>query len=96
MSKLFVNVLILFLIQFFKQLFQEYYQSEIDSIQMSTVALSGLIWAQTFCKGRDFPRVDVGMKLAHSQFKNEQKLPKIVYIIPNFLVLHFGENFMKV
>ena len=33
---------------------------------------------------------------APSQFKNEQKLPKMVYIIPNFLVLHFGENFMKI
>ena len=32
---------------------------------------------------------------ATSQFKNEQKIPKTVYIIPNFLVLHFGENFMK-
>ena len=31
-----------------------------------------------------------------TQFKNEQKLPKRVYIIPNFLVLHFGENFMKI
>ena len=30
-----------------------------------------------------------------TQLKNEQKLPKMVYIIPNFLVLHFGENFMK-
>ena len=28
--------------------------------------------------------------------KKEHKLPKIVYIIPNFLVLHFGENFMKI
>ena len=25
-----------------------------------------------------------------------QKLPKMVYLIPNFLVLHFGENFMKI
>ena len=33
---------------------------------------------------------------APSQFKNEQKLPKMVYIIPNFLVLHFGENLMKI
>ena len=32
---------------------------------------------------------------APSQFKNEQKLPKMVYIIPNFLVLQFDENFMK-
>ena len=28
--------------------------------------------------------------------KNEQKLSKMVFIIPNFLVLHFGENFMKI
>ena len=31
-----------------------------------------------------------------SKFKNEQKLPKMVYIIPNFLGLHVGENFMKI
>ena len=37
-----------------------------------------------------------GRILAPSQFKNEQKLPKIVYIIPNFLVLHFGEIIMKI
>ena len=30
------------------------------------------------------------------QFKNEHKLPKMVYIIPNFLVLNFGYNFMKI
>ena len=41
----------------------------------------GLIWGQIS---------------APSQFRNEQKLPKMVYIIPNFLVLHFGENFMKI
>ena len=28
--------------------------------------------------------------------KYVQKLLKMVYIIPNFLVLHFGENFMKI
>ena len=28
--------------------------------------------------------------------QNEQKLPKMVYIIPKVLVLHFGENFMKI
>ena len=37
-----------------------------------------------------------GRILAPSKFKNEQKLPKMVYIIPNFLVLHFGEKFMKI
>ena len=31
-----------------------------------------------------------------SQFKNEQKLHKMVYIILNVLVLHFVENFMKI
>ena len=34
--------------------------------------------------------------LPSSQFKNEQKLPKMVYIIPNFLVIHFGENLLKI
>ena len=37
-----------------------------------------------------------GFSLAPSQLKKEQKLPKMVYIIPNFLVLHFGENFMEI
>ena len=36
---------------------------------------------------------NLGRNMAHSQLKNEQKqLPKMVYIIPNFLVLHFDEN----
>ena len=33
--------------------------------------------------------------LAPFQFK-KAKLSKMVYIIPNYLVLHFGENFMKI
>ena len=33
---------------------------------------------------------------AFSQLRNKQKLPKMVDIIPNFLVLHFGEHFMKI
>ena len=37
-----------------------------------------------------------GRILAPSQFKNEQKLPKMVYIILNFLVLHFGGYYMKI
>ena len=46
---------------------------------------------------RDFPRPDLGPNIGpSSQFKNEQKLPKMVYIIPNFLVLHFDENFTKI
>ena len=45
---------------------------------------------------RDFHKPIWGRKTAPSQFKKEQKLPKILYIIPNFLVLHFGENFVKI
>ena len=37
-----------------------------------------------------------GRTSAPSQLKNEQKLHKMVYIFPNYLVLHFGENFMKI
>ena len=33
---------------------------------------------------------------APTQFEIEQKLPKMMYSIPNFLVLYFGENFMKI
>ena len=40
-----------------------------------------LIWGPNICP---FP------------IKNEQKLPKMAYIIPNFLVLNFGENFIKI
>ena len=40
----------------------------------------GLIWGGT---------------VAPPHFKNKQTLPKIAYIIPNFFVLHSGENFMK-
>ena len=38
----------------------------------------------------DFPRPDLG------QLKNEQTLPKMVLIIPNFFVLHSDVNFMKI
>ena len=37
-----------------------------------------------------------GQITAPSQFKNEQKLPKMIYIIHFFLALHFGVNFMKI
>ena len=37
-----------------------------------------------------------GRMSALTHLKNEQKLPKMAYIIPNFLVLHFGEIFMKI
>ena len=43
---------------------------------------------------RDFPKPDF---LGPYQFKNKQKLHKMVYTIPNLLdVLYFGENFMKI
>ena len=45
---------------------------------------------------RDFPKPDLGPNIAPSQLKYEQKLPKMLYIILNFLVLHFGKNFMKI
>ena len=52
---------------------------------------------RTFKKlGKGFPRPDLGPNIGPFPIKNEQKLPKIVNIIPNFLVLHFGENFMKI
>ena len=54
----------------------------------------------------DFPRPDLGpnnflgliwgANIGPFQLKNEQKLSKMVYVIPNFLVLHFGDNFMKI
>ena len=47
---------------------------------------------------QEFPRPDLGgggIK-APFQFKNEQKLPKMVFIIPNFLVLHFGKIFTRI
>ena len=37
-----------------------------------------------------------GQISASFQFKNEQNLSKMMYIIPNFFVLHFGEKFMKI
>ena len=47
-----------------------------------TGIILGLIWGPIYS--------------APFQFKNEQKLHKMVYIIPIFLVLHFGEKFMKI
>ena len=42
---------------------------------------------------RDFPRPDLGPNIGLFSTK---KWVKVVFIIPNFLVLHFGENFMKI
>ena len=36
-------------------------------------------------KARDFPRPDLGPNIGPFPIKNEQKLLKMVYIIPNFL-----------
>ena len=41
-----------------------------------------------------FPRLDLGPN--NGPFPIKKKLPKMVYIIPNFLVLHFDENFTKI
>ena len=49
-----------------------------------------------YLKAGIFPDLIWGRISTPSQLKNEQKLPKMVIIIPNFLVLHFGENFMKI
>ena len=38
----------------------------------------------------------MGPNIGPLPIQNEQKLPKMVYIIPNSLVLHFGEDFMKI
>ena len=32
----------------------------------------------------------LGLNIGPFSIKNDQKLPEVVYIIPNFLVLHFG------
>ena len=45
---------------------------------------------------RDFPKPDLGSNNSPFPIKKEQKLPKMMYIIPNFLVLHFGGHFMKI
>ena len=37
-----------------------------------------------------------GQITAPSKFKNEQKLPEMLYSIPIFLVVHFGENSVKI
>ena len=52
-----------------------------------------LIYPTRLIDTRDFPRPDLGPNIDPFLM---QKLPKMVYIIPNFLFLHFGENFMKI
>ena len=45
---------------------------------------------------RYFPRPDLGTISGPFPIKNEQMHPKVLYNIPKFLVLHFGESFIKV
>ena len=40
--------------------------------------------------------LNIGPSISPSQLKKQQKLSKMVFIIPIFLVLNFGENFMKI
>ena len=55
------------------------------------------IWyLANMCKAGIFLVLIWGQISAPSQLKNEQKLPKMVFSIPNFLVLNFGEHFMKI
>ena len=45
---------------------------------------------------RDFPKPDLGPNIGPFLTPKRAKLPKMIHIIPNFLVLHFGENEMKI
>ena len=53
-------------------------------------------WFSTWPSAKDFSGWDFPRPDSFSQLKNEQKLFKIVKYIPNILVQHFGENFMKI
>ena len=63
---------------------------------MLFLVLLYLLHRRQLSKCRDFPRPDLGPNIDPFPIQNEQKLPKIGYIIPNFLVLQFEENFMKI
>ena len=75
-----VSVIVFYIPQTFLVLFVVWFVLLCPSQQLSGIFL-GLIW---------------GRISAPSQFKNEQKLPKAMYIIIPFLVLHFSENFIKI
>ena len=50
---------------------------------------------------RDFPRPDLGPNISRISASFQLKVSKnfskwCIYIIPYFLVLHFGEHFMKI
>ena len=47
-------------------------------------------------KCRDFPRHDKRPNIGPFPIQKRAKTSEMVYIIPNFLVLHFGEKFMKI
>ena len=65
-------------------------------LDLSLKMISYCVQIQYFSTVSDFLGLIWGWILAPFQIKNMQKLPKMVYIIPSFLVLHFGENFMKI
>ena len=50
----------------------------------------------TVCDISDFLRPDLGTNNGPFPNKKLAKTSQIVYIIPNFLVLNFGENFMTI
>ena len=64
--------------------------------KQTTIVLNGRKKEFSTCISGIFLGLIWGRISAPSQLKNEQKLPKMAYIILNFLVLHFGENFMKI
>ena len=54
-------------------------------------------WVFSWCTAtRDFPRPDLGPIICPFPIQKWAKLPLMVYIIPNFLVLQFGVNFIKI
>ena len=82
------------------------YQTHVNDTHphmVSLVIINGTYYTKcrflTLCMPRDFPRHDLGPNISPFPIKtNEQKLPKMVYIITHSLVtvLHFVENFMKI
>ena len=45
---------------------------------------------------RGLPGPDLGLNTGPFPIKKWEKLLKMMYVIPNFLLLHFGESFMKI
>ena len=68
---------------------QEHSSEKKLQFHLEIIICNPLIFTTGICLGLIW-----GLIMTPSQ--NEQKLPKMVYITSNFLVLHFGENFMKI